>query len=140
MSTDAQSWTIEVEPEYERAVARELTAYQQEILDAAVRGVLAVDGTAVCRSQWGKALGHGLYEFRVQKKSKKQLMQRVDPAYEPEPGDEQQVTLRAFFIAQGRRLILLLTAYDKGGDPSKKRQQSMIKTARVIADRATRGR
>ena len=65
MSTDSPGWTIEVEPEYERAVARELTAYQQEILDAAVRGVLAVDGTAVCRSQWGKALGHGLYEFRV---------------------------------------------------------------------------
>ena len=140
MSTDSPGWTIEVEPEYERAVARELTAYQQEILDAAVRGVLAVDGTAVCRSQWGKALGHGLYEFQVQKKSKKQLIQRVDPTYEPDPGDDQQVTLRAFFITQGHRLILLLTAYDKGGDPSKKRQQAAIGAARSIADRATRSR
>ena len=133
MSNNAPNWKIEVEPEYERSVSRELTVYQQEILDAAVRGVLAIEGTAVCQSHWGKSLGQGLYEFRVQKKSKKQLMQRVDPSYEPKPGDERSMTLRAFFITRGRRLILLLTAYDKGGNPSKKRQQLEIKTARSIA-------
>ncbi|WP_036960215.1 hypothetical protein [Pseudoclavibacter soli] len=138
MAGDEQGWRIEVEPEYERAVTRELNEYQQELLDGAVRGVLLTEGVDVCRTQWGKPLGQGLYEFRVHKKSKKQVMQRVDPDYKPAPGDEQTVTLRVFFMTHGRRLILLLTAYDKGRDPSKKKQQAAIATARTIAARVIR--
>ena len=133
MTMDAREWAIEVTTEYERAVLHDLDAYQQEILDAAIRGVLAVEGHGVCRSSWGKPLGGGLYEFRIQKSSKKQVMRRVDPGYQPVPGDDRTVTLRAMFTTRGRHLILLLTAYDKGGNPSRKQQQQVIGEARSIA-------
>jgi hypothetical protein len=40
------------------------------------------------------------------------------------------VLLRVLCHAYGSRVILLLAAYDKGADPSKKRQQREIATAR----------
>ena len=40
------------------------------------------------------------------------------------------VLLRVFFTAYGNRVILLLGGYDKGSDPSKRKQDREIATAR----------
>jgi hypothetical protein len=40
------------------------------------------------------------------------------------------VLLRVFCHAHGHRVILLLAGYDKGADPSRKRQQREIDVAR----------
>ena len=71
------------------------------------------DGLGVCRTRWGKNLGDGLAEFRVGE------------------GDTQGgILLRVFFHAFGDRRILILHGYDKGEDPSERRQQREISEAR----------
>ena len=60
-------------------------------------------------SFFGRPLGEGLFEFRIL---------------------EDGLPARAFCHAYGERLILLLGAYDKGKDPSERRQNQEIKVAR----------
>lgn len=48
------------------------------------------------------------------------------------PRDEQRkVLLRVFCYAHGDRLILLLAGYDKGADPSDRREDRAIEVARA---------
>jgi phage-related protein len=102
---------------------------------AAMRGlsiILAELGPDVCQSEYGKALGHGLTEFRLRHSAAE-----VISAHRPElleklalPQPDEPAILRVFFHAHADRLILLLGAYDKGSDPSDKRQQTEIALAR----------
>lgn len=75
---------------------------------------LQQDGLDVCRTRWGKNLGDGLAEFRV-----------------GEDDGQSEIVLRVFFHAFGDRRILILHGYDKGEDPSSKRQQREISKARM---------
>lgn len=84
-------------------------------LIAALRTILAKHGLDVCGTPYGKQLGTGLAEFRVR---------RDTPSG--------HVLLRVFFHAYGRRRILLLSGYDKGVDPSDRRQQKEIRRARQL--------
>lgn len=100
---------------------------------AAIEQVLAKQGIAVCKSTWGKALGGGLFEFRV-----RHTAVEIRRMFEGDPprrstdreGPPGKVVLRAFCHAHGNRLVLLLGGYDKGQAPSAKRQQKEIGTAR----------
>lgn len=99
--------------------------------EAALAYVLARKGTAVCGSEWGKALGGGLYEFRV----RHELDEILSAAGRPDlaakwTASEAKVLLRIFFTTDGEKIVLLLAGYDKGADPSDKRQQREIKAAR----------
>jgi hypothetical protein len=82
-------------------------------LTGALRAILKEHGIAVCGTPYGKHLGQGLAEFRVRRET-----QRT------------QALLRVFFHAYGHRRILLLGGYDKGIDPSERRQQREIRAAR----------
>jgi hypothetical protein len=42
-----------------------------------------------------------------------------------------KILLRVFFAVEGARIVLLLRGYDKGADPSGKRQDREIKLART---------
>jgi hypothetical protein len=42
------------------------------------------------------------------------------------------VLLRVFFCTAGRKIILLIDGYDKGGNPSEKRQNREIENARKL--------
>lgn len=101
---------------------------------AALEQILAEQGQDVCRSSWGKALGGGLFEFRVRHTAAeiRRLFGGDPPA---QPGDHEgppgKVVLRAFCHAHGDKVVLLLGGYDKGADPSTKRQQKEIATART---------
>ena len=55
-----------------------------------------------------------------------------DPPAQPDDkeGPPGKVLLRAFCHAYGNRIVLLLGGYDKGENPSTKRQQKEIETAR----------
>ena len=44
---------------------RKLTSLQRAAVLAALEKILAVRGTAVCETEWGKNLGGGLYELRI---------------------------------------------------------------------------
>lgn len=104
---------------------RSLSLTKKKVLGTAMRQVLQQFGADVCRSEYGKHLGQGLFEFRVRQK----------------PGDvgtsrgkklpPEAILLRVFCHAHGEKLVLLLGGYDKAEDVSKKRQSKEIAEARA---------
>lgn len=51
------------------------------------------------------------------------------------PEDSESILLRVFVAFHGNQVVLLLDGYDKGSDPSPKRQQREIAAARkLLAD------
>ncbi|MGV3623649.1 MAG: hypothetical protein ACO1OB_22710 [Archangium sp.] len=104
---------------------RSLSLTKKKVLGTAMRQVLQQFGVDVCRSEYGKQLGQGLFEFRVRQR----------------PGDAgtsrgkklppEDILLRVFCHAHGDKLVLLLGGYDKAEDVSKKRQSKEIAEARA---------
>lgn len=92
-----------------RWITRDLTPEQRHAVRAVLKTSLAELGLGVCQTAYGKHLGKGLAELRI----------RLVKAQS-----------RIFFHVYGDRVVLLLGAYDKGRDPSAKRQQNEIETAR----------
>jgi phage-related protein len=88
----------------------ELTAEDRRSVGAALWTILQHQGIQVCGTDFGRQLGEGLFEFRL----------REPPLF-----------ARVFCHAHGRRLILLLGGYDKGRDPSARRQKREIALARA---------
>ncbi|MDX6706495.1 MAG: hypothetical protein QOF69_1383 [Solirubrobacteraceae bacterium] len=111
-----------------RWLREELTPTQRRTIGVALREILEVEGISVCRGAYGKQLGEGLFEFRLRHDAGEILRSLGKPARD-EPQRE-RILLRVFCHAHGDRLILLLGGYDKGADPSKRRQQREIAEAR----------
>ena len=146
-------WTVEVyEAEngtvpYERFIG-ELNDLKFAALDAAVERVLAVRGLELARTEWLKALGGGLHEFRVRHQAGE--ITRMFGGDAPKAGARRQkVLLRVFVHFHGDRVVLTLGGYDKGDDPKERRQQREINDARKLVaefkdrqrrDRRGRGR
>lgn len=127
-------WTLEQETPFERSFSK-LSHYERAVLIAALESVLTPQGSDVCATEWGKALGAGLYEFRVRKSLKSILDEFAAPGAKKlvlKPGDDRSVLLRAFFTVHGNRVVLLISVYDKGKDPSDKRQKKEIANARKL--------
>lgn len=88
---------------------RAMDPYRREVVLQAVQHILARQGTNVCSSEWGSALGGGLYEFRIRR------------------------ALSTICHEAGIRVPAgLAGGYDKGDDPSTKRQQREIAAARKV--------
>jgi hypothetical protein len=105
-----------------RWLREELKLAKRQALGYAMQIVLQRLGVAVCGTEWGKQLGGGLFEFRL----------RSDLRDWVRPGEEAgRFLFRVFCHAHGDRLILLLAAYDKGEDPSPRRQNAEIALARA---------
>jgi len=96
-----------------RWILEDLSREQRQTLGVAMFEFLQHRGVGVCDIGWGKQLGTGLFEFRVRFES-----------------ETTRSLYRIFCHAFGDRVVLLLAAYDKGEDPSKRRQQAEIATAR----------
>jgi putative component of toxin-antitoxin plasmid stabilization module len=98
-------------------------------LDAALTHVLAVRGIDLANSEWLKPLGKGLHEFRVRHSADEIMHMFADerPGLAPDP---ESILLRVFVHFHGRRVVLLLSGYDKQDDASKKRQEKEIAFAR----------
>jgi hypothetical protein len=129
-------WTVEVyEAEngtvpYERFIG-ELNDLKFAALDAAVERVLAVRGLELARTEWLKALGGGLHEFRVRHEAGE--ITRMFGGDAPNAGARRQkVLLRVFVHFHGDRVVLLLGGYDKGDDSKERRQQREINEARKL--------
>lgn len=102
-------------------------------LDAALRKVLAVRGIDLVRTEWLKALGGGLHELRVRHDADEIAQMFGGPGADEVANainPPRAVLLRVFVHFYGRRIILLLGGYDKGKDPSAKRQEREITRAR----------
>jgi phage-related protein len=102
-----------------RWIKENLSSTKRRALGMAMNEVLQHHGVQVVGERsWGRQLGRGLFEFRVDRTVK--------------PSDEiaERITLRVFCHAYGDQKILVLHGYDKGRSPSSRRQQREIETAR----------
>ncbi len=133
MAPPQQQWTAEVFATDEgfepySAFLDELSDIEFAALDAAVQHVLLVRGIALGNSEWLKPLGDGLHEFRVRHSAEE--ISRMFADEPPGTAPTEPVLLRVFVHFYGNRVVLLLSGYDKGEDPSEKRQERAIKAAR----------
>lgn len=129
-------WTIEFyADEHGREPCRvwmeKLGSVERIALETAIELVLAERGLDVCKTEYGKALGDGLYEFRLRWTAAevRAKVGRVSDATAEKSGE---ILLRVFFCTSGQKIILLLSGYDKLRDSSSKRQQKEIGKARKL--------
>lgn len=107
----------------------ELSDVELAALLAGFEHVLSHQGIGVCQSEWGKQLGEGLFEFRI-RHTAAEIQRMFGGETRGEQGRSQRVLLRVFCHAYGAKIVLLLNGYDKGADPSERRQQREIALAR----------
>ena len=103
-------------------------------LDTALRLVLTTRGLELMNTEWLKALGQGLHVFRV-RHTAEEIAHMFGAEADEEvaaAADTGAVLLRTFVHFHGRRIILLLSGYDKGEDSSKGTQQREIAKARKL--------
>lgn len=112
---------------------RGLPSYEQAVVSAAIEKVLEVYGQDICSGSWGKPLGGGLYEFRIGTTLDSLML--GDSDYVEAAGNDKKVLIRIFCAFYGEKVALLHHGYNKGKDPSAKRQQREIKAARKIHKR-----
>ena len=103
---------------------KRLSASQRRALSTALRLILAAHGVGVCGGANGRHVGRGLFEFRLDE----------DAATPRSARPRDRILLRVFCHAYGDRVILLLGGYDKGADPSRRKQQREIARARARLD------
>ena len=108
---------------------RRLTPRKRRAIGVAMFEILQHEGPAVVGTNFGKALGHGLFEFRLDQDAA-QVLARKGKLARSESADEQKILLRVFCYAHGNRIVLLLGGYDKGERPSPRYQQVQIDVAR----------
>jgi phage-related protein len=122
-----------------RWLREELTPTQRRAIGVAMAEILQAEGVGVCRTAYGKQLGGGLFEFRLRHDAA-EILRSVGKSARLEASSE-RILLRVFCHAYGDRIVLLLGGYDKGADPSAKRQQQEIATAwKRLADFKRRSR
>lgn len=115
---------------FERFV-NDLSDFKFVALDAAIDRVLSVRGLDLVRTEWLKALGEGLHEFRVRHNADE--VARMFGGEDPEVNNQpEKVLLRVFVHFYGQKIVLLLGGYDKGDDPKEHRQQREIAEARRL--------
>lgn len=136
---DHREWTVEVWEDrngrspftkwYEK-----LDEYDQAVVHTAITKILQPMGMDIAGTEWGKPLGGGLYEFRI-RLALSTLANRGEAEGDkenPPPWKDRKVLMRIFCTFHGDRIILLFQGYDKGKDPSDKRQQREIKKAKKL--------
>jgi hypothetical protein len=114
-----------------RAWMGTLAPQKRIALEEAIRLVLARRGLAVVETEFGKALGGGLYEFRL-RWSAAEVQRKVEGVAGETAAKAEKIMLRVFFCTSGRKIILLLSGYDKARDPGKTRQGREIAQARKL--------
>ncbi len=136
MSGDGPAWTLEFYEEggHEPVLdfLRGLDQVKEQALAAALRNVLAYEGIGVCATSWGKWVegAPGIFEFRVRQDAATILRERNLPVPANLAASHRDILLRVFRHAHGRKVVLLLAAYDKGRQPSVKRQNREIGRAK----------
>ena len=112
----------------EQWMESDLNDVELAALLSALEHVLSHRGVGVCGTEWGKQLGGGLFEFRIRHTAAEIARMHGEPVEGTKPAEK--VLLRVFCHAYGAKVVLLLNGYDKGADPSERRQQREIAVAR----------
>jgi hypothetical protein len=113
-----------------REWAERLSPQKRAAFSAAIRLVLARRGLDVVKTEYGKAFGEGLYEFRI-RWTAAEISHKVSGVHAADSGGApEEILLRTFFCTAGRKIILLLSGYDKARHSSDRWQQREIAEAR----------
>jgi hypothetical protein len=115
------------------AFMQSLSPVKRRAIGVVLNEFLCHLGPDVVRTDFGKSLGGGLYEFRVDQDAE-QILHKAGKDPRPEPA-EGKILLRVFFHPHGKKLILLLSGYDKGERTSKVHQNAQIEEARRLLSR-----
>ena len=99
---------------------------------AAIEGVLCALGLDLAKTEWLKALGGGLFEFRIRHTAEEIAARFGVETPVESSGAPESVLLRLFVHFYRQKVVLLFGGYDKGRAPSVKRQQTEIKEARKL--------
>lgn len=108
---------------------RSLTPRKRRAMGVALFEILQHEGPNVVGSNFGKPIGGGIFEFRLDQDAT-QVLARKGKAGKPEPGGPAKILLRLFCHAHGNKILLLLAGYDKGTRPSARQQQEQIQLAK----------
>lgn len=103
---------------------RSLSPVKRRAMGVALQEILQYEGPAVVDGNFGRTLGGGLFEFRLDQDAA-QILRRKRKPFRAEPGSE-KILLRVFCHAHGSRIVLLLGGYDKGEHTSARHQQREI--------------
>ena len=112
----------------------DLSSIKRKAIEEAIDVVLTKRGLAVVETEYGRALGQGLYEFRL-RWTAAEVRQKAGRVSDDAAAKSEKILLRVFFCTAGRKIILLLSGYDKGRDDSERRQQREIAKARKLLAR-----
>jgi len=129
-------WTVEFYRDEDgrepcRQWMEKLGREQRIALETAIEVVLTERGLDVVETEYGKPLGGGLYEFRL-RWTAAEVRAKAGRVSDATAAKSEKVMLRVFFCTAGRKIILLLSGYDKGKDQSDRRQSREITKARKI--------
>lgn len=111
---------------------------ERAVVQAAIEHVLVPKGIDICSGEWGKNLGHGLYELRIRRTLETLLREHGHPgaiSRVPNSWLKKRILLRIYCTFYGDKIILLLGGYNKLRNPSVKQEQKEIKAARAAMSR-----
>ena len=109
---------------------RRLVPRKRRAIGVAMFEILQHEGPHVVGTNFGKGLGRGIFEFRLDQDAAQMLGRKAKRA-RPETGGAAKILLRVFCHAYGDRVVLLLGGYDKGERPSARHQQAQIELSRA---------
>lgn len=127
------TWTAELYEDSDgkrpvEAWMQRLGSVEFEAMATAIEEVLQRQGLELAGTAWMKALGEGLYEFRVRHDAST-IRALYSDSGASDPTTPAKILLRLFDHFHGRKVILLLHGYDKGRDDSARRQNKEIQEA-----------
>jgi phage-related protein len=109
---------------------RRLSPSKRRAIGVAMFEILQYEGPHVVGTNFGKGLGGGIFEFRLDQDAAQVLARKGKPA-RSETGETAKILLRVFCHAHGDRIVLLLGGYDKRERPSARHQQAQIELAKA---------
>jgi phage-related protein len=109
---------------------RALPPRKRRAMGVALFEILQHEGPNVVGTNFGKPIGAGIFEFRLDQDATQVLTRRGKRARQ-ERDEPAKILLRVFCHAHGARIVLLLAGYDKGERPSPSHQQAQIDLARA---------
>lgn len=108
---------------------RGLTPSKRRAIGVGRFEILQHEGPRVVGTNFGKGLGGGIFEFRLDQDAA-QVLSRKGKRARPETSDNAKILLRVFCHAHADCIVLLLGGYDKGERPSARHQQAQIELAK----------
>lgn len=133
---DQDDWTVEFYRDGDgrepcREWAESLSPQKNAAFRAVLKHVLIPRGLDVVAGDYGKALGQGLYELRI-RWTAAEIEHKTTGLDLADVGPPENILLRVFFAAVGRKIILLINGYDKGEEPGERYQGKQIERARTM--------